>query len=297
MTKVHQPIEWSRPVLLAIVGLTASGKTNLAYRLAMDLNGEIVNADSVSLRKQLKIGADKPPQYMLDHVKHHLIDEIELEEKITVYDYQKKAKTMIANIQSRKKIPILVGGSNLYINSVLYDYNFVSNHQTDNNLDNLSLEELQILTKNLNLNLKNIDLSNRVRLINYINNRGQVGTKKKLNKDTLIIGINVDTNLLKNKIIQRVNEMINDGLEEEVVKINSQLKQSKYLNIIGYKEWEDYFSGIDTIEDVKNKIIRNTFALMKRQRTWIKNNQDVIWINLSSNMDDIIEIITSRLNK
>lgn len=297
MIKIHQPVEWNKPVLLVIVGLTASGKTDLAYRLALILNGEIVNADSVSLRKQLDIGADKPSKTMLNNVKHHLINEIELEEKITVYDYQKKAKNIIADIQSRKKIPILVGGSNLYINSIIYDYSFVTNRKVDETLNSFSLHELQTLAKKLKLDIKNVDLSNKVRLINFINNRGQVGSRKRLNKNTLVIGIKAEPHLLKDKIIQRVHKMIDSGLEKEVIKINSELHQLKYLNIIGYKEWNDYFNGLEGLEDVKNKIIKNTFLLMKKQHTWLKNNQDIVWINLSSNMEDIVGIITSRLNK
>ena len=289
---------WHQPVVLVIVGLTGSGKSELAYKIALKLDGEIINADSVNMRKYLNIGADKPPYKYLRNVKHHLIDFLDLEENFSVYEYKIMAQKIIKDIQKRNKLPILVGGSNLYVNSVVYNYSFQTINQSISlDLNKLSLNSLIEIANRLGLSLDKVDLNNRVRLISFIKRNGKEGSKLVLlPNNILIIGINFDYQLLKEKIISRIDLMFENGLEKEVKKIKC-LTNNRTFNIIGYKEWDNYLLGLEDLDCVKKKIIQNTFRLMKKQQTWLKNNKDINWINLSSNMDEVIELITTKLNK
>ncbi len=295
---VVKQINWPKPVLLVVVGLTASGKSEFAYNMALQLNGEIVNGDSVNMRKYLNIGADKPPAEYLKNVKHHLVDFLDLEENFNVQRYKLLAQQTIRDIQNKNRLPILVGGSNLYIDSVVYNYSFQTMDNTLNlDLETLSLDSLIKIAKKLELPLNKIDYHNKTRLISFIKRNGNEGSKlESIPNNVLIVGINFDYQLLKEKIILRVDAMFDNGLEEEVKKVKS-LIDHKTLNIIGYKEWDDYLLGLEDIEQVKHRIINNTYHLMKKQRTWLKKNKDIKWINLSSKMDDIIELITINLNK
>ena len=292
-----EPKELEKP-LLVIVGETTSGKTNLAHQLAIRLNGVIINADSTLLRKEFIIGVDKPSDEMRKEVDYKLIDLVSLDEKFTVVDYQRQAFKEINKAYQDKKLPILVGGSGLYLNSVIYNYSFVERRpedQTSVNIETLDNQDLVEVAKAKELDLAQIDPNNNRRLTSYILNSGKLGKKNNKTNQTYILGIKIDRSQLDANIICRVNQMLKDGLENEVNNLLSEGVKFESLNVIGYKEWTDYFKGIDDLENVKKNIIKNTKILAKKQRTWFKNkmHNDVEWIDYKYNLDEIVDSVTT----
>lgn len=283
--------------LLVIVGETASGKSQLAIKIAQQLNGEIICADSTTVRKKLDIATAKPTIQERKSIRHHLLDIVEPLELFTAYDFKIRAESVINDIRNRKKMPILVGGSGLYIDSVIYDYSF-SNHNDSqfNYLKQLPKESLIEIAKKSNLDLSQIDSNNPRRIINYIKNNGTKNTRQTLKDNTLIIGIKIDKDILKKRIAERVNLMFEIDIQSEIKKLKYDLGDNyKNLNIIGYKEWIDYNPRKDDIEVIRQKIIINTYRLAKKQRTWFFRNKDINWIDYNYNMNNVVDLITTRL--
>ncbi len=251
----------SNKPLLVIVGETTSGKTNLAHQLAIKFHGEIINADSTLLRKELSIGTDKPSKSLMEQVNYHMINLISLKDDFNVAQYKKLVDKKINDIHSRNKLPIIVGGSGLYINSVIYNYDF-PNH-------------------------------------NYQNKGviGHIDTNNILRENTLLIGIRISREELSSNIKARVDLMLNSGLEQEVKNLISQGFALEKINIIGYKEWKEFFNNQINLEEVKKNIIKHTKELAKKQRTWFsnKNNNDIFWVDYRYNLDEIVELITTNL--
>ena len=290
----------SRPVVF-IIGETATGKTNLAHELAQIINGEIVNADSTNTRKELTIGTDKPTQSMMSQVKYHLVDIVSLKDNFSVADYKKIAQETLHKIWLNKKVPIIVGGSGLYVNSIIYNYDFISTDRKEySNLEDKTLDELISIAKTKNLQLSHIDMKNKRRLVNFIKNDGKIGTKNPTDiTDMLIIGIKIDRSDLNKNIEKRVDRMIRAGLEEEVRSLLSDPTMKKeYLNIIGYKEWSDYFIGKSNLNEVKEQIIKDTKVLAKKQRTWFRNKIDykINWLDYPYKLEDVVAMVTTFLD-
>ena len=290
----------SRPVVF-IIGETATGKTNLAHELAQIINGEIVNADSTNTRKELTIGTDKPTQSMMSQVKYHLVDIVSLKDNFSVADYKKIAQETLHKIWLNKKVPIIVGGSGLYVNSIIYNYDFISTDRKEySNLEDKTLDELISIAKTKNLQLTHIDMKNKRRLVNFIKNDGRIGTKNPTDStDMLIIGTKIDRPDLNKNIEKRVDRMIRAGLEEEVRSLLSDPTMKKeYLNIIGYKEWSDYFIGKSNLNEVKEQIIKDTKVLAKKQRTWFRNKIDykINWLDYPYKLEDVVAMVTTFLD-
>ncbi len=290
----------SRPVVF-IIGETATGKTNLAHELAQIINGEIVNADSTNTRKELTIGTDKPTQSMMSQVKYHLVDIVSLKDNFSVADYKKIAQETLHKIWLNKKVPIIVGGSGLYVNSIIYNYDFISTDRKEySNLEDKTLDELISIAKTKNLQLSHIDMKNKRRLVNFIKNDGRIGTKNPTDStDMLIIGTKIDRPDLNKNIEKRVDRMIRAGLEEEVRSLLSDPTMKKeYLNIIGYKEWSDYFIGKSNLNEVKEQIIKDTKVLAKKQRTWFRNKIDykINWLDYPYKLEDVVAMVTTFLD-
>ena len=286
--------------LICIVGETASGKSELGYKLAQSLGAEIICADSQTIRKGFDLGTAKPNQIMQNTVRHHLIDIIEPNDNFNAAKFAAKVKEVIEDIYSRGKVPILVGGTGLYVDAVIYNYSFLprSNQILREELNNLSLDQLYNLILNKGYKTKNIDVHNKRRLIRIIETKGAQPRKSKLRPNTFIIGVTLDRNDLKARIQNRIDQMIRDGLEIEVRGLVKKFGWDiEGLKTIGYIQFKEYLEGNITIDQVKLNILQATLNLAKRQRTWFRRNKSIHWYKQPINLEDIVVLTTSFLNE
>lgn len=270
--------------VIVIVGPTGVGKTKLSIELAKEFDGEIINADSVSIYKDLDIGSAKPTKYEQMEVPHHLIDIREVTEEYSIFDYQKDARRKIDEIQKRGKTVIMVGGTGLYIKSALYDYNFTEN-TTYNEYSNFTNEEILEKIHSINSDL-DIHVNNRKRLVRMLNklenNEIITSNKDKLLYNVKIIGLTTDREILYQRINKRVDNMIADGLLDEVAALKDKYDTSRILNnAIGYKEFKNY-NGYN-LEEVVDEIKKNSRHYAKRQYTFFKHQMNVTWFDVDFN--------------
>lgn len=287
--------------VIVITGPTAVGKTKLSIELAKKLNGEIINADAMQVYKGLNIGTAKVTEKEKENIPHHLFDIKEVEEEYSIYNYQKDCRKVIDNILRRNKTPILVGGTGLYIKAALYDYK-LSEEKTNNTYDNLKTEEIYKELLKLDKDI-NIDKNNRRRLIRALNyykeNNTSISNNKtnKLLYDTIFIGLTTDREILYKKINQRVDNMIEDGLLEEVkYYYDKNIKTKPLINGIGYKELYNYFDGLCTKKEAVEKIKQNSRHYAKRQYTFFNHQLNVVWFETDYNdFNNTIEKVSSYI--
>lgn len=264
--------------LVVIVGTTASGKSAAAMQMAQEHNGEIICADSRTIYKGMDIGTAKPTSENQKLVKHHLLDLVEPNQKFSAADFQKLANKAIKDIQNRGKLPIMVGGTGLYVDSVLYSFSFrPANPQQRQQLEKLTVEQLRQKIDQEGLIMPSNE-QNKRHLIRILETNGQVGTKNPLRANTLVLGIQLPDTELKPRIAARVEQMIAQGLEQEVKKLSARFGwNAEAMKGIGYREWQAYFAGGQTLEETKAEIAKNTWQYARRQRIWFRRNQDIHW--------------------
>src|SRR5665213_3111031 len=206
------------PPLVVIVGETASGKTALSLRLAQEFGGEIICADSWTVRREADIGTAKPTVADQAAVPHHLLDVAGPDEDFTAAVFKRLANRAIADISNRGKLPIMVGGTGLYIDGVIYDYGFLpaGDRSDREELNRLGVEELLKRITDLKLELGDIDTRNKRRLIRLIETQGARPTRQEMRGNTLIIGLKTDRVVLEDRIVKRCDAMLAVGLEAEV---------------------------------------------------------------------------------
>lgn len=284
----------SKSPLIVIVGPTASGKSGLAMKLAKKFKSEIICADSWTLRKKLDIGTAKPSDLDRRSVKQHLIDIIEPCEEYSAAKFKAEANKAIADIASRSKLPLLVGGSGLYIDGLIFNYSFRSQNSFDRN--DLSNEQLLIKIRKLNLNTDDLDVHNPRRLIRLIETTGEKSRKDSLRSNTLIIGLNPSPEKLRYNIEKRVDSMLKDGLKREVYKLAEDYGwECEGLKGINYQEWREYYPNEPSYELIKEKLIRSNLRLSKKQITWFKTNKSIHWLNKTENYDEASRLLDKFL--
>lgn len=267
---------------LVIVGPTAIGKSELAIELAKQHNGEIINGDSVQVYKGLDIGSAKITKQEMNNIKHHLLDVKEPWEPYNAYQFQQDCKALIKEIQGRNKLPIIVGGTGLYLNTIIYDYQFEENNPKDEVL----LSELNCKT-NQELYEMIADIAQKDKLEVHVNNRQRnlnyaYKIKKniplvqaKLNqKNCQIIGLTGPRKYVYDRIDTRVEMMIEAGLIDEVKQFERNWESQK---AIGYLEVHKYLNNELTKEEMIDAIKKNTRHFAKKQWTWFNNKVDVKW--------------------
>ena len=287
--------------VIVITGPTAVGKTKLSIELAKRYNGEIINADAVQVYKGLNIGSAKVTEEEKEGIPHHLFDIKEVDEEYTIYHYQKDCRKLIKEVQGRGKTPILVGGTGLYIKAALCDYKLTEEKET-NTYDNLTDEELYNKLLEVDKDIV-IDKNNRRRLIralNYYkeNNKSiNTNTTNKLLYDAIFIGLTTDRRILYDKINNRVDIMIKDGLLNEVKAFyDKNIRTKPLLNAIGYREIYSYFDGNISLEEAINKIKQNSRHYAKRQYTFFNHQLPIAWFETDySNFNNTIEQIISYI--
>jgi tRNA dimethylallyltransferase len=291
-------INYKEPIIV-IAGPTASGKSSLAIDVAKKINGYIINGDSRQVYKELKIGTAQPrPEivknniWYIDGVKHYLYGNTSAKKNYDLFQYQKDVQR---TLDRESGIPILVGGTGLYIDSIVHNYNLKkSNSDSREDLESMSVKELQQLIDKKDLDrMNNSDRNNSIRLIRVIE-RGGINkqTGEKLNY--LYLQLDPDQKLLKERIEKRVDKMFEEGLLEE----NKQLLEmgltynNRALQSIGYREFKDYFDKKISLKKVKDNIVLHTLQYTKRQRTWFRRNEDIKKVR---NSQDAYELISNFL--
>lgn len=282
--------------VIVIVGPTGIGKTKLSIALAHRLNGEIINADSTQIYKELDIATAKVTKDETENIVHHLLDIKDIVEDYNVYDYQKDSRKVIDDIINRGKVPIMVGGTGLYIKASLYDYQF-NDDTIINNYDDISNEELY--NKLLAVDHETqIHMNNRKRIIRALNycetKKEPFSSKEKTDKllyNALFIGLTTDRELLYKRLNERVDKMLQSGLLEEAGKIyKSKIRSKAVMTPIGYKELFDYFDDKKELTECVELIKQRSRKYAKRQYTWFNNQLQVHWINVNlENFDQTID--------
>lgn len=261
-------------MIVAIVGPTGVGKTKLSVALAKEYNAIIINCDAMQIYKDMNIGTAKATKEEQENVPHYLLDICDLEQDYSVYDYQKQARALIDN--NKDKNIIIVGGTGLYLKALLYDYQFLE--PTDKDYSNYSNEELFELVKKDNPD-SDIHVNNRRRLISYLTIPKTTNSNKKI-YDALIVGLTTDRDNLYKIIDNRVDKMIDNGLEDEARELFSKYPNSRALNTaIGYKELNKYFNKELSLEEAIDLIKKNSRHYAKRQYTYFNNQLSVKWFN------------------
>ncbi len=296
--------------LVILVGPTAVGKTELSLKLAERVQGEIISADSIQVYRKMNIGTAKVSLQEQKRVKHHLIDIINPDEEFSVAQYQEMVDEIIPRIVTRDKLPLLVGGTGLYIKAVVDGFLFPemeNDYQLREELQELARmkgnhylhQQLKKIDPGLASNLHPNDLRRIIRGLEVYQKTGKTVSyfkKKQVERPeryrTLKLGLTRDREELYNRIDKRVEEMINKGLVEEVQDLLEQGYQfsSTALQGLGYKEIINFLRGDYDLEKAVYLLKRNTRHFAKRQLTWFRRERDIHWFNLSqSNQNDVLK--------
>ena len=301
----------NKPKVIVICGPTASGKTKLGIELAKKINGEIISGDSMQIYKDMNIGTAKPNKDEMQGIKHYLIDYISPEQRYSVADFKKDAISAIEEIVKKQKVPIIVGGTGLYIDSLVkgIEYNDIKvdleyrkkleTISEKHGLDILYNEAIKIDKEAMN-KISHSDKKRIFRVLELYNATGK--TKTQIEKESrekenpynyIVFGIQMDRDLLYSRINMRVDKMIESGLINEVKYILEKYKNfPTAMQGLGYKEVKEYLDGNLSKEEMIEKIKTETRRYAKRQMTWFRRNKDIIWLNsLENNTEKNIDII------
>lgn len=294
--------------VLVIVGPTAVGKSDLSLALAKVFDGEIISGDSIQVYKGLDIGSGKVNEGQRKEVKHYMLDILSPKDTYSVYDFQKRARQHIEDITSSGKLPIVVGGTGLYIKALLYDYTFapvdeldyskyesMSNEALYQKLQDVDYASAMVLHPN---NRRRIVRALTLADVNQKKSKTIEGQKKEVLYDALIIGCTTDRKVLYERINQRVAMMFQEGLLEE---IQSLLKQGvsfddQSMQGIGYRQFKGYIKQEKTLEEVQMEIASASRKFAKRQYTWFNNQMHVQWFDPKKEYERIVEVIKAWYN-
>lgn len=283
--------------IIAIVGPTGVGKTKLSIELAKKINAEIINADSCQVYKGMDIGTAKIKEEEKEGIVHHLFDIVDPKTNYTVFDYQKDARKLIDDITKRGKKVLFVGGTGLYLKASLYQYEF-QKEEKEYSFSNYTNEELYEILKKENITT-DVHKNNRKRLERLVTKVWNNSIEEKKGETALydfsIIGLKTDREKLYSIINNRVDQMIDEGLEEEVFNFYKNKIDSKALKTaIGYKELYQYFDGFCSKEEAIEKIKQNSRKYAKRQFTFFNHQLPITWF--STNYENFEETIKEVYN-
>lgn len=297
--------------ILIIVGPTAVGKTALSIELAEEFSGEIISGDSMQVYKHLDIGTAKVTVDEMQGIPHHLIDILDINDEYSASDFQKQAQLLIQEISQRGKLPVVAGGTGLYIESLIYDVShggsspkndrfrqemedFASDHGKTALWEKLKEQDLQAAEK--------IHPNNQHRVIRALEVIHETGRKfsdfqsereeKDLAYDSFIIALDTDRQVLYERINRRVDQMMEQGLLEEARKLYEESKpDAQARRGIGYKEFFPYFEGRESLDQAVGQLKQNSRRYAKRQLTWFRNRTPVdLWVDVAQEPCPIKEI-------
>lgn len=274
----------SEPPLVVIVGPTASGKTGLAVRIAKEFSGEVISADSRAIYKDLTIGTAKPTPEEQQGIPHWGIDLAAPGERFTAADFKAYALQKITEIRARGHTPILAGGTGLYVDAVLYDFEFSSVAEDTTKRDEfmeLPLEQLHKYCREHNVELPSNSKNKRHVVNNILRNGRALKRKHELDDTTIVVGIATEKELLRQRIEERADVIITPVVIEEAVKaaeIYGWNNEAMTGNV--YPLVHRYLEGDLTLEELKQKFITSDWHLAKRQLTWFRRNEHIRWLQL-----------------
>lgn len=272
--------------LIAVVGPTAVGKTALGIELAQQFNGEIISGDSQQVYRHLDIGTAKATPEEQAAAPHHLIDVRDVDANYSVYDFVVEASQAITEIASRGKVPIIVGGTGLYLQSLLEGYHLGGEVDQEKvlayrkTLEQLSDEVLFGKIAELGKEIPEINRRRAIRALELAK-FGQNLENKETNYEALLIGLNDDRQVLYDRISHRVDLMLEKGILDEAKWLYDNHRNAQAARAIGYKELFPYFTGDASLEDCVEKLKQNTRRFAKRQLTWFRNRMAVNFYNVS----------------
>lgn len=289
----------NKPRVLAVAGPTASGKTWLGVELAKKYGGEVISADSMQIYKGMDIASAKPTEVEMQGIPHHLIDFLDRDIVFSAADYVRLAREKIDEVLSRGKLPVIVGGTGLYIDSLLENVKFSEGGSDEAYRETLYAFAAQEGNEALHRRLEEVDPeaaesihpNNTVRVVRALEVYHVTGRKfselKKESRteespyDSLIIGLNYhNRQKLYDRINLRVDEMAERGLVEEAKELYDHGGMKTAANAIGFKEFIPFFQGVETLEACIDKIKQETRRYAKRQLTWFRKNPSIQWIFL-----------------
>lgn len=272
--------------LIVVVGPTAVGKTALGIELAQQFNGEIISGDSQQVYRRLDIGTAKATPEEQAATPHHLIDVRDVDETYSVYDFVVEASQAITDITNRGKLPIIVGGTGLYLQSLLEGYHLGGQVDQEKvlayrkTLEQLSDEVLFGKIAELGKEIPEINRRRAIRALELAK-FGQNLENKETNYEALLIGLNDDRQVLYDRINHRVDLMLEKGILDEAKWLYDNHRNAQAARAIGYKELFPYFTGDASLEDCVEKLKQNTRRFAKRQLTWFRNRMAVNFYTVS----------------
>lgn len=269
----------SNPPLVVIVGPTASGKSDFAMRVAKRWGGELICADSRTVYRGMDIGTAKPSPADRDAVPHHLLDVVEPDQPFTTADFKTLANQAIADIWARGRLPIMVGGTGLYVDSVLFDFQFgePADPVRRAELSAMSIEELQKICSDNNIELP-MNNKNKRHLIRAIELGGLIKNNRSIRANTIVVGLTINKEDLEQRIRLRAQQMVLAGVKKEVEALAEHYgydNQAMSGNI--YRVFKDVTEGLKTTDQAIDDSIKTDISLAKRQRTWFKRNPHIVW--------------------
>lgn len=289
--------------VIVILGPTCVGKTKLSVELAKLYNGEVINADSTQIFKDLNIATAKITEEEKEGVIHHLFDIKDINEDYTVFDYQKDCRILIDEIIKKGKTPILCGGTGLYIKAALYNYEFNLEEEKRDYSNYLNDELYEMLLKiDPETNIHKNNRKRVERAIDSYKNTGVIPGKVKTDKllyDTIFIGLTTDRDYLYERINKRVDVMMSNGLLNEAKWVyESNIRTKAVLTPIGYKELFPYFEGEKSLDECLDLIKQNSRRYAKRQYTWFNNQMNVNWFDVDfDNFNNTVENVLNYIKK
>lgn len=305
----------SKPKVIVICGPTASGKTALSIELAKQIDGEIISCDSMQIYKDMNIGTAKPDEEEKQGIKHYLMDFVSPDERYSVADFKRDATRAIKEILNKGKMPIIVGGTGLYVDSMIYgiEYNEIDvdekyRKQLEERINKEGLEILYQEAKKIDPiaieKISHNDKKRIMRILEIYKATGKTKTeqekesrKNEVEFDYKVFAINMDREKLYERINKRVDIMIDKGLIEEVKSLKS--KYNKFptaMQGLGYKEVVKYLEKEYDMETMVDIIKQETRRYAKRQLTWFRKNKQTVWLDGLNDMQNNIDIILEGIN-
>lgn len=300
-------IFFRKPKIVVILGQTATGKTNLAIEIAQRYSGEIISADSRQVYKKLDIGTAKVRPEEMKSIPHYMIDVADVSERYTVAEFARQGKQRIHEILNRKKLPIICGGTGMYIDALVYQQFFPAvtpNTSLRNELEKYSTEDLFVRLKKLDAQRANsIDPHNKVRLVRAIEIAEVLGSvpqaSKKLNFDVLYIGLTIPKEELSERIDQRIHMRLANGMLEETKDLLRHGIGHSRLQELGleYRYMSLYLQGNLSHEEMVSELSRESRKFAKRQQTWFKRNKKIHWFHPELDTSLIFELTENFISK
>lgn len=307
----------NKPLVIVISGPTASGKTALSIELAKKINGEIISADSMQIYEDMSIGTAKPTKEEMQGIKHYLIDCISPKTRYSVSEYKKDAINAIKEILNKNKTPIIVGGTGLYIDSLIYGIDFKEmefdkeyREQLETEVENGKLQELYEKAKEIDPEaIEKISPNDKKRILRILEIYKATGKNKtEQNKESLkngilynyiVFALDWDRETLYERINKRVDIMLEQGLIKEVEELIQKYgkEMPTAMQGLGYKEVKQYLDNELTKEEMIEKIKQETRRYAKRQLTWFRKNKETIWLDAKIDINKNISIILDNIQK